>query len=1073
MKNDIDAALEMIIRCVQLREQGRSEAVLRHEFTSRLRLVFPERADDTWVNHYAEGTETTTRIQDGSNDSALRFIDTLVNATVTEFEPDLRGEACFNRGYQQVREYVAGELRAGMSVNQVRGVLTDTVDWFVYDIALTEGIDPLLCQTKDVGLKLIDELNVQPPSREAAERLVALLRKHFARERSRPVTAQHIVTDFGLESPMYGRHRAALSDLVTKGRQSDPSVDLATDLWARFVDHFGSEEVSFRTGAYVDEAYVVLLARLLSANILEQQARMRSESELEDVLSGRFFVDRFDLRNMVEQDYFGWMIRSEYLPAVLKVAKELQRDLYAYDFYDIRDEDLFGHLMTQLASQSNRELLGQQWTPQWVADALAERCLELVPRGEQPRVIDMCCGSGAIIAAVLRVVRRRNPNFKLPSLLTAVTGFDIDPLAVLLAKTTWVVALANEIRTSSQSVTIPIYHADSLFAVTPTTRAVPISGSGKSVPVELYNETIQLPAELISPEYQPMFDEIVDWAYDEAREAEQHGNADSITIARAATLVGSLSHKHQVEIDEELEKQIEHAVYALSRRMAELAVAQVNGIWAFILRNTYRPGLLAGQFNGLVSNPPWLAMSRFADNPYKEQLSARAQIYGLKPGGAAHLHLELATTHLIHAVDRYLRTGAAVACLVPGTVFKGQHHSMFHAAAYLEASRPVPFELREVWKVAAGTFRVPGAVMIGVKRESVDHVDRSAPSGADLTEAGLIPDTLELRTLGMRTAWVLGGTGRSMVEDRASEVWRQGADLMPRTAVCVVVDSHTGAEWQVHTPRRGDDNYFAVRDGKKLLDADFPGRVAPQFLHRMLQSLNLLPFVLDDKSATVALPASRGADGKWEVLELAAIRTLGFRDTARRFGRINEAMQSAGMVQTLQAQINMRNKLSAQVFEDNRYLVVYGAGGAIACAGWLPISTATDIVIDQTLYWNLVTSEEEAWYLVGMLNSDILSIVVRDFNPPGEFGPRHLHTLPARMAPRFDRANPNQMEIARLAAVLAGHAMAIATDDARVSDPSKRIANRRRIVRQRLQNLDEFERLDAFCSAVLAGEETR
>jgi hypothetical protein len=30
--------------------------------------------------------------------------------------------------------------------------------------------------------------------------------------------------------------------------------------------------------------------------------------------------------------------------------------------------------------------------------------------------------------------------------------------------------------------------------------------------------------------------------------------------------------------------------------------------WAFILRNIYRPGLLSGQFNGLVSNPPWLGV---------------------------------------------------------------------------------------------------------------------------------------------------------------------------------------------------------------------------------------------------------------------------------------------------------------------------------------------------------------------------------------------------------------------------------------------------------------------------------
>ena len=34
-----------------------------------------------------------------------------------------------------------------------------------------------------------------------------------------------------------------------------------------------------------------------------------------------------------------------------------------------------------------------------------------------------------------------------------------------------------------------------------------------------------------------------------------------------------------------------------------------NGIWAFILRNTQLPGLLAGRFNGQICNPPRLAMA--------------------------------------------------------------------------------------------------------------------------------------------------------------------------------------------------------------------------------------------------------------------------------------------------------------------------------------------------------------------------------------------------------------------------------------------------------------------------------
>src|SRR4051794_28239912 len=110
---------------------------------------------------------------------------------------------------------------------------------------------------------------------------------------------------------------------------------------------------------------------------------------------------------------------------------------------------------------------------------------------------------------------------------------------------------------------------------------------------------------------------------------------------------------HRLTMVTALRSKVARATFALATRRVELARANRNGIWAFILRNTYRPGLLVGQFNGLVSNPPWLAMSQLAENPYKAQLSARALLYRINPVGASHLHLELATTYLLHAIDRY------------------------------------------------------------------------------------------------------------------------------------------------------------------------------------------------------------------------------------------------------------------------------------------------------------------------------------------------------------------------------------------------------------------------------------
>ncbi len=1066
MPNQLTSARQMISRCRRLRDEGRPEAVLRSELASRLRQIFPEDADQAWIDHYTEGTEAFTQIAKIDGTTASRFIDNLIRSTVIEYETDLRLEARWIQGYKQVKEYAAGTVRSGVPVSEVRGILSDTIDWHVYDVGVADGVSPDECTHDDITLSEVETFSADVADETTAQRFVEFLRRNLAREQSRPVTATFIAGDLGLESPAYDRHVQALMRLVEDGRSADESIALATDLWSRFVDYLEHADGEFRASAYVDEAYIAILARLLCANILEQRACLSDDTELSDILTGHYFESRFHLHNMVEQDYFGWMLRPEHLPQVLPIAGEMQVDLYAYDFSLISEEDLFGRLMAQLARRAQRKLLGQEWTPQWIARALAEKCISLISGDEFPCFIDMCCGSGSIVAEVIKATKAARPAAQFGELVSAVTGFDIDPLAVMLAKTTWVVTLANEIRSSSMLTTVPIYHADSLFAVTPITRNMPMPGEANEIIVELDGKRLSLPAMLISPTFRPLFDGIVDWCYDEARSAQESGNVVGVTHARAVQLVEALAGRSGMELQDEEKSQIGTSVYELAHRMGELAARNRNGIWAFILRNTYRPGLLAGQFNGVVSNPPWLAMSQFADNPYKEHLAERARSYGIKPGGAAHLHLELATTHLLHAVDRYLKTGAAVACLVPGTIFNGQHHAKLRDAKYLDADRPVPFELQEVWSIPAGTFKIRSAAIVGLKRATATAVARTDPTGMVASAGEVRTVSLTVRHLGSRTAWVLGGS-TSTVGTGTDEVPPQGADLMPRPGVCVEVTDRRGTEWRVKTPTRNDASYFAVKDAKKLQAKMFNGSVAACFIHRMAQSLNLLPFTLDGNFVQIAIPARRDDEGQWEIMDAAAIRTAGFSQTARRFQRIDRAMADDNVVKPLHEKIDERRKLSLQVFPPDQYLVLNGAGGGVACAAMLSLAESPNIVIDQTLYWSLVASKDEAWYRVGLINTDVLTLAIREFNPEGELGPRHLHTLPNRVIPPFDSASFDHAEVRDLAERLSRLADPLIAADKSIADPTRPIASRRRRLRNELKKLAEFTALEDASAAVL------
>ena len=486
----------------------------------------------------------------------------------------------------------------------------------------------------------------------------------------------------------------ALCGLVDEGRAANESIRVATDLWSSFVDYLEGEEGAFRVAAYVDEVYLCILSRLLSANVLAGYALSSNDRELETILNGAYFKERYQLANMVEQDYFGWITGSAYIGRLKPIARQIQQDLYAYDFSWNPDEDLFGRLMAQLARRSQRKLLGQEWTPGWLARLLIERCLDNLPQGEQPRLIDICCGSGSILAEALKAAKTRFHLDDISALHDVATGFDIDPLAVSLAKTTWVVTLADQIKAAGDPIVIPIYHADSLFSVTPITPFLPLLGEDDVIPVVLDGTQIDLPSALVQPANRALFDRIIDWAYDEALEAQEIGSANHLSEIGVAEFLEGTVRSLGIQLSAELVRALVPALFALAHRMAELAIAGRNGIWAFILRNTYRPGLLAGRFNGLVSNPPWLAMSRLGDNPYRQILTDRAKQYGVHAPGSSFPHLELATTHLLHAVDRYLATDAAVACLIPGTVFNGYHHEPFRQRQFLTAARPIALAIK-------------------------------------------------------------------------------------------------------------------------------------------------------------------------------------------------------------------------------------------------------------------------------------------------------------------------------------------------------------------------------------------
>jgi len=1063
-----DPVLDLIRRCQTHRENKKKEKMLREEFVSYLRPVFPGEA---WVDHFIEGAEAavaTGRTSTGRR--SVGFVDTLVRATALEYEKDIRVASIRNVGLGQLRKYTAAMIVAGTPVNQIRAVLSDFVEWEVFEPVCTRAGDTSLVTEADIQLgKPVDHIDTTRLATGDESNYTAFLRAHLAREESRELTASHLATDFGFRSGSFASLQPDLKNIVDGAVLSDTSAAVATSLWSRFIDHLESGGMDFRASHYAAELYFCLLARLLAANVLVGHALRSDDIELETIVAGAFFHDQFRLGNFVERDYFGWIARKAHMKMVLAVVRKLQRDLAAYNYRETPKTELFGPLIGQLAEETQRHLLGQANTPSWLGRQIAERCLDALAKDEQPQFADMCCGSGSIMCEVINAYRSRHPTATLAQIIEAVTGFDVDPLAVTFAKTTWVMTAKDLLLTASKIVNIPIYHADSLFVVTPTAKGFPRAEGDGEISVELDGKIVKLPAVLIEPEFRRVFDDLIDWAYDNAIQADEIKSLDHITAELAARRLEAALTAAGVSLSTDIHTKACIGLHKLARRMAEIAVDGRNGIWAFVLKNTYRPSLLAGQFNGIVSNPPWLALSRIRNNPYKERITTRTQSYGLKPQAQSFLHLEIATTFLMYAVDRYLKAGGVVGVIVPATILNGDHHEPFRNRAYLRSDRPVPLRIDEFWVIDNETFKIPGAVVVGSKLHDVESVGRASTKGYLAGESGLTAATFSGGAPGRRTAWAVGANGSGgtlpVAPDHAEP--QQGADLMPRRAIAVTVLDDHGEEYKVRTPKPDDPEGYVVAAAKEFKTANFDGFVAPQFLFRMLQSLSVVPFAIDANLPPIAVPVARQTDGSLSFVDDTDIQADGFRDTAKRVRAIDRKYVEE-KDNTFRGYLNTRNKLTNQRLPDEGFLVVHPASGSNAAAAVLRLSTQhTDIVIDQTLYWYVAPSEDAAYYLAGVLNSQAVARTIDPYVPEGKFGNRHFHARPWQVIPGYSASNANHRKVASLAKLISSKVDAFIAADPVLRNPSKWIKTGRKRVLEFLQGLKEMDDLNVLAASLL------
>lgn len=132
----------------------------------------------------------------------------------------------------------------------------------------------------------------------------------------------------------------------------------------------------------------------------------------------------------------------------------ISNDLFFQFFEHKRDElDFFAETYQQLYPAAARKALGEFYTPDWLARYLIRQI-----DASDETILDPACGSGVFLLAA--VERLQSQNMGSEEILKRIRGFDLNPLAVLMARAN--IALKLDLNGKNEQ-EIPVFLKDSIL----------------------------------------------------------------------------------------------------------------------------------------------------------------------------------------------------------------------------------------------------------------------------------------------------------------------------------------------------------------------------------------------------------------------------------------------------------------------------------------------------------------------------------------------------------------------------------------------------------------------------------
>ena len=980
--------------------QSAGEILRRHAaFESEANITSAVR-DFLILTGLAQGHEIIE--ENPPSESSRRAVDLTALDTFIEVKRRVDTTGGFNPNPEYVRQlddYLAQSQQAGKGVRM--GVLTDGRHWllrwpnagpvrttapYAFVLDSPERWFLLYEWLRDEALVSLDEIR---PDREA------------------------IAAHFGPDSPWYQRDLAALKTLYQScaGYQT---IQIKRQLWHDLL-RTALGEIA-RTPEQMDDLFIrhtyltAVIGMVVQASFGIDIRRMAATNPA-DLLIGRQFRGATGLQGVVESDFFAWPTEVGGLPLLKTLAHRVAR-------FDWRNApaDIAAILYETVISPEVRRQLGEYYTPDWLARVMVR---ELVTDPLDQRVLDPACGSGTFVAeAVTHFIAAANrsglhPKQVLDRLRTSVTGIDVHPVSVHLARAAWTLAARPAINAAAESgfdasLSIPIYLGDALQLRFRTGDMF----AEHEVRIQVGDERN---TELVFPVSLVERAEDFDALMGDVAEAIERGDDPFI----------ALDDNHITEPNER--RVLEDTIGT----MRDLHTQGRDHIWAYYTRNLVRPVALSrAKVDVIVGNPPWLNYNQTVSTLRTELERQSKTLYGIWVGGKYAPSQDVAGLFYARCTDLYLKDAGVIGMVMPHSALQSGQYSKWRTgswqAEHSGGSLSVDFGCKSAWdleRLVPNTFfPVPASVVFAV---------RTGKGGGAVALAGEIE-----RWIGKAGASDLRRVNAGITDTSATGESpynghsRRGADIYPRCLFFVQEAENPAIVKASQTitvnPRRGSQDKepwrsidLAVITGQTieiqhLFEVHLGETLVPYATLRPLQAI--LPIKRGDAQISIDAESMGGI----RLSALGRRMRERWRTISQRWERCKAPVNKLNLLENLDHYGKLSAQLEWQRNRGNRQIrVIYNQSGEPTAA----LVCDAETIVDHVLYWIACNSIQEANYLLAIINSQALYYAVTPLMPKGQFGARHLHKHLWKLPiPEFDPAEELHVAISQAGEVAAAGA---------------------------------------------------